>query len=88
MPVPDSAYTIEMWYAARPTELSADTDISRFKDEEVDAISAWAAIKALGRIDRDSSKISKTLDYLLSEIKANALTDDNLSIDYYPLDMT
>jgi hypothetical protein len=87
-PVPDGVYTLEMWYAARPTELSADIDTCRFKDEEVDAISTFAAIAALERIDRDSTKLQKGLDLLMSEIKANTLPDDNMTIDYDPLDMT
>ena len=87
-PVPDSVYTIEMWYAARPTDLSADTDTCRFKDEEVNAICYYAAIKALDRIDRDSSKITKMLSMDIEEIKANTLIDDNIAIDYQPLDMT
>jgi hypothetical protein len=87
-PIPDGVYTLEMWYTARPTTLSSDSDNCWFKDEEVEALAAWAAIKALNRIDRDPTKVAKTLDVLMSQIKANITPDDNLVIEYAPLDMT
>lgn len=87
-PKPDSVYTLEMWYTARPIELALDSSNSWFKDEEVEAIAAWAAIKALNRIDRDATKVVKQLDILMSQIKANISQDDNLAVDYEPLDMT
>jgi hypothetical protein len=87
-PVPDGVYTLEMWYTARPTTLSSDGDNCWFKDEEVAAVEAWAAIKALNRIDRDATKAVKLLDAVMSQIKANITPDDNLTIEYAPLDMS
>jgi hypothetical protein len=87
-PVPDAVYTMEMWYTARPTTLSGDGDNCWFKDEEVAAVEAWAAIKALNRIDRDATKVIKILDSVLSQIKANITPDDNLTMEYAPLDMS
>ena len=84
-PVPDSVYTLEMWYAFRPTTMSVDGSNCWFKDEEVEALSLWAAVKALNRIDRDATKISKMLDVVLSQIKANVSQDDNLAVEYAPL---
>jgi hypothetical protein len=87
-PVPDSVYTLEMWYTARPIELALDGSNSWFRDEEVEALAAWAAVKALNRIDRDATKVVKQLDVLMAQVKANISQDDNLAIDYNPLDMT
>lgn len=87
-PVPDGIYTLEIWYSASPTVLSTDADNCWFKDEEVEAVAAWAAIKALTRIGRDESKVSKILDIVLGQIKGNVTQDDNLSIDADPLDMS
>jgi hypothetical protein len=77
-----------MWYTARPIELALDGSNSWFRDEEVEALAAWAAVKALNRIDRDATKVVKQLDVLMAQVKANISQDDNLSIDYNPLDMT
>ncbi len=87
-PVPDGAYTLEMWYTAKPADLASDSETTWFKDEEVESVAAWAAVKALNRINRDSSGVAKILDAVLAQVKANISQDDNLAIDCEPMDMS
>lgn len=51
IPIPDDAYTLDIFYSQWPLVLSADTDAMSFSDDSVDVIVALASEMAMGILD-------------------------------------
>lgn len=87
-PVPDSTYTLELWYTALPATLSADGDECTFNDEEVDVVALWASIRAKTARGLDLGKLPDLLKVAVAKVATDIVPDDNLSVEIIPMDMT
>jgi len=85
-PVPDSTYTLELWYTGLPWTLSDDKDSLTFNDEEVDAIALWSAIRAKNARELDLGRLPELLGKAIDQVKSNIVQDDRLRVKYTPLD--
>jgi len=76
-PPPDStAYTLRMYYNRTPTIMDSDIDNMESSDVYSEIISMGAAVRALKRIDRDTTKLeTKRVELLQEATRANSPED-------------
>lgn len=79
-PPPNNAgYTLRIYYNRAPTLLSADTDTMESDDAYAEQIAVGAAIRALSRINRDTSGMEKRMNDLKLDAASSNAPEDLMS---------
>jgi len=79
-PPGSTTYTFRIYYNRAPTALSGDSDAMESDDDYAEYIAIGAAIKALKRIDRDTTKLEKAMAELKLEAASSNAPEDFLQV--------